>query len=467
MAQDEFSIPTVITSTLKDMGYNPDTSMQTKIAEWWSWYSSTAEFYSGNEVIPGARGQRIRISRHRLTMRMARRVCKEWASLLMGEGFNISCPDDEAANTALSAWESETAFDLLGEGLVERTFGLGTGAWALWIAEDEDGTRKIRARTYDARAILPLSWDVDDCSECAFVTRVNARGKELTQLQAHVIGDDGTYHILTHIFDVKNDKEVTLDGIITDYNTGVSVPTFALIRPAIENIHADISAMGTSIFDDAIGAIQLVDNAFDSISREIDATKTKVFMSDALLDVVDEQGERITRPMSFDDTVIRAVAASGTDEMIKVFSPTIRIDALRQALDTSLEVLGDLTGFGQQYFRLTPQGGLKTATEVASDNAALMRNMRRHEIILRAAVERICTAALAMMGYDAKAVATFDDSIITDTVQERTMALSEVGAGVMPRWLYAVKYLGMSEDEARTITGEAQDAQSQPLGTML
>lgn len=467
MAQDEFSIPAVITNTLKDMGYNPDTSMQTKIAEWWSWYSSTAEFYSGNEVIPGARGQRIRISRHRLTMRMARRVCKEWASLLMGEGFNISCPDDEAANTALSAWESETAFDLLGEGLVERTFGLGTGAWALWIAEGEDGSRKVRARTYDARAILPLSWDVDDCSECAFATRVSVRSKELIQLQAHVIDDDGNYHIVTRIFDLKNDKEVALDGIITDYNTGVSVPTFALIRPAIENIHADISAMGTSIFDDAIGAIQLVDNAFDSISREIDATKTKVFMSDALLDVVDEQGERVTRPMSFDDTVIRSVAGSGTDDLITVFSPSIRIDALRQALDTSLEVLGDLTGFGQQYFRLTPQGGLKTATEVASDNAALMRNMRRHEIILRGAAERICTAVLALMGFNTKVIATFDDSIITDTVQERTMALSEVGAGVMPRWLYAVKYLGMSESEARSITGEAQDAQQQPIGTML
>lgn len=449
------------------MGYTPDTAMQAKVAEWWSWYSSTAKFYNGDEVIPGPRGKYIRIDRHRLTMRMARRVCKEWASLLMGEGFNVSCPEDEAADKTLAAWEESTAFDLLGEGLVERSFGLGTGAWALWIAEGEDGSRKVRARTYDARAILPLSWDVDDCSECAFATRVSVRGKELTQLQAHVIGDDGNYHIITRLFDAKSDKEATLDGIIPDYDTGVTVPTFALVRPAIENIHADISAMGTSIFDDAIGAIQLVDNAFDSISREIDATKTKVFMSDALLDVVDEQGERITRPMSFDDTVIRAVAASSGEDMIKVFSPAIRIDALRQALDTSLEVLGDLTGFGQQYFRLTPQGGLKTATEVASDNAALMRNMRRHEIILRAAVERICTAALKMMGYDAKVVATFDDSIITDTVQERTMALSEVGAGVMPRWLYAVKYLGMSEDEARTITGEAQDAQQQPLGTML
>lgn len=66
-----------------------------------------------------------------------------------------------------------------------RAFGLGTGAFAVWL---DVGRRLVRVRHYDARMVVPLSWDAEGVRECAFVTRCFSRGALLDQLQMHVVG---------------------------------------------------------------------------------------------------------------------------------------------------------------------------------------------------------------------------------------------------------------------------------------
>ena len=61
---------------------------------------------------------------------------------------------------------------------------------------------------------------------------------------------------------------------------------------------------------------------------------------------------------------------------------TQRTDAQAKALRTALQMLGDLCGFGITYFDFDGAGYVRTATEVPSDNSALMRNIRRHEHVL-------------------------------------------------------------------------------------
>ena len=69
-----------------------------------------------------------------------------------------------------------------------RAFGLGTGAWALWV---DAGSREVRVRRYDAQMAVPLTWDEEGVTECAFVTRAFWRGKAVDQVQLHLRGDAG------------------------------------------------------------------------------------------------------------------------------------------------------------------------------------------------------------------------------------------------------------------------------------
>ena len=104
------------------------------------------------------------------------------------------------------------------------------------------------------------------------------------------------------------------------------------------------------------------------------------------------------------------------------FTPALRADAQAKALKTALQMLGDLTGFGISYFDFDGAGYVKTATEVSSDNSALMRNIRRHEHALEGAIAGICRAVMAAsrslgaeLPEEGEVRVAFDDSIITDT----------------------------------------------------
>ena len=110
---------------------------------------------------------------HRRSIHPAMRVCKEWGSLLFNEEVKVVCENQKATDW-INSFFSSTNFMNSAQATVVRAFGLGTGAWALWI---DLGKRKVRIRHYDARMVIPLSWDKDSITECAFVTRAFYRGK--------------------------------------------------------------------------------------------------------------------------------------------------------------------------------------------------------------------------------------------------------------------------------------------------
>ena len=457
---NEHSIPSCVTEALKAMGYRADDSMQAHAREWWEWYTAKAGWY---DVDQNVNGRKFRTRRH--TLHPARRVCREWASMILDDDGTKVGTDLDDVTELLEEWVSDTRFVPTAQRALERAFGVGTGALALWFDLSPDGGAEIRARRYDARMVLPLSWDDDGVTECAFVARAYVGGNAVHQLQVHAPDPEtGTYHVVTRLFDEKSGAEVADDGIMPDFDTGTDLRTFAILRPALDNVYAEGTYMGQSVFADALDAVKGVDNAFDSMQREIDATKVKVFMSEELFEITDENGRAVPVPMSPDNTVIMKLGSSPGREMLEVFSPAIRTQQLEGALNVALAELGDLTGFGQDYFRYDKAGGIRTATEVSASSSALMRNIRKHENELRPQLEALLACVLAcqraLNGWpvpDGCSVRVdFDDSIIQDTASEKAQMLAEVSAGIVPRWMYLERFYAMDEDEARELAGDPE-----------
>ncbi len=450
MAIDEFQIPAHVKKAIKEAGYSVPSNMDTYIQQWFDWYSGKDDFYKIDYVDTNGRKRKL----DRLSIRPAKRVSAEWASLLLNDDTEISV-DSANANEWLQGYMDTSNFWPTGQMIVEKAFAMGTAAWALWFNVDDETSIKIRR--YDARMVVPLSWDEDGVSECAFVTRVSVKGKSADQLMMHVL-EDGTYHIKTMLFIDSRPVNPESAGAFDDLDTGCTTPTFGIIRPAMENTVVDLSPYGMSVFADAVDAVKAVDLAYDAMFEEVDLTKVRVFMDEAMIDVRTSDGKVVPMPKT-DNRFFRKLAGNdAAKNFMEVFSPEIRIDPLRQAFDVALAELGDLCGFGQQYFALEKSGGLKTATEVASDNSALMRNVRKHENMIRGAIQDVITSLLTCARIHCGApieddfgpvTVTFDDSIITDTQAEKNMMMSEIAAGLVPKWKYAVEFYGMSEDEAK------------------
>lgn len=256
------------------------------------------------------------------------------------------------------------------------------------------------------------------------------------------------YRIRTARFD-GDGREVAVPGAAADVATGCASPTFGIVRPAVPNTRVDFSPYGQSVFADAVDAVQSVDLAYDALVNEVDAGKMRVFLSDVMFDQErTADGRRVPIPFGKDDcTMFRKVMS--TEDTIQEFAPALRTEAQGKAFRLALQVLGDLCDPGTNYFNLDNVGYVKTATEVSSDNSALMRNVRKNENALEGALAGVAHALLACarhMGVDlpeeGDVSVIYDDSIVQDTASEKRQDMDEVTAGLMTREEYRRKWYG-------------------------
>ena len=444
--QQEYWVPECIREYLGGLGFVlPLEAMEGYIRSWHEWMQSSGDFCDYRDTDGFGRLYEV----HRRSIHPAMRVCQEWGSLLLNDKTSVVC-EDQACTDWLSSFFSAKHFMPAAQATVVKAFGMGTGAWALWV---DVGKKAVKVRHYDARMVVPLTWDEEGVTECAFVTRVFYRGRAVDQLQMHMLGPLGTYQIRTVCFD-SDGNMIEPEGIIPEYDTGSVWPTFSIVRPAVTNTRVDFSPYGQSVFADAIDAVQAVDLTFDALISEVDVSKMRVFLSDVMFDQkTDGKGKRIPIPFGKGDcTVFRKVMS--TEDMVQEFAPALRTSVQSEAFRIALQMLGDLTGFGLRYFDFDESRGyIKTATEVSSDNSALMRNIARHVHLLDASLANIGHALLHMgrsfgdsLPDEGLITCRFDDSIITDTAAEKEQDMREVGV-TMAVWEYRHKWYG--EDEAK------------------
>ena len=454
----DFTIPTYVTQWLTNKGYTqPHKAMDSHIEKWYRWLKASTDFYAFDYVDTA----NVRRRGHRMSIKPAKRVCAEWASLLLNDKTEINC-QEQTCTDYLNAYLQSSGFVPMAQELVERAFALGTGAVALWLNPAES---EIAFDIYDARMMIPLSWDRGGITECAFCTQASIQGEIIDQLQLHV-KESGTYHIKTVCF-TSEGREVTFEDVLGDLDTQCATPTFCVVRPAISNTVVDLSPFGMSIFEDAIDGIKSVDLSYDAIYNEIGTGKLRIFIPDMLVETLDKDGKKMAIPFGRDDDVIYR-KVSTTDDNIDFFAPALRTEQQVKAYRTAWQTLGDLCGFGLKYFDVDESGGLKTATEVTSDNSALMRNIRKHENLLARGLAQFCASVLqcarvfdvaqvvqgvniAGSSLPAEGVITinFDDSIITDTTAEKAQDLAEYSAGLMNGWEYRAKWYAEDEDTAK------------------
>lgn len=449
---------------LKRQGYQPRNVMDQHIRAWWSWYQVTNGFYAGDRADTG-RGPD---PSGRLSIRPARAVCDEWASLVMDEKTSIGSQD-----RALSEWLSGHAAAFVSEQAdnLALAFALGSGCWAVGVDGVGDDGRGAEAVVsvdfYDAGKVVPLTSDGCDSVSVALVSRCLVGGRVLDRVQVHepVEETGGTYHIRTWLFDpALQGKPVDSGLVVADLDTRSTLPTYAIVRPALSNTYEEFTPLGVSVFDDAVDTIKLVDATFDAMYWRTRLGLPRVICEESGIKVDPKTGVA-DLGSTIDQKLFKALPGKvGQSSPLTVYDPGTRADESETAMNDALSMLSVKCGFGPNYFSFTRQGGLKTAREVVSDNSVLYRNLRKHEGKVGEALRRLFAGAYAAecgvrTGSAPTGVSvdvTWDDSVVEDADAERETMKDDVARGLCPKWRYVAKYYGMGEDEAREFTGEAK-----------
>lgn len=436
----------VIKQYLADKGYNTSSDdTYSHIDEWLEWYKGYVEKFHEYKIFNGT----ITTSNTRYTMGMAKKVCEDWANLLLNEKVAINAGEyTNRLNEILTA----NNFLVRANQLIELTFALGTGAFVEYMAGEDVIIDYIRAEM-----IYPLSWDNGDITECAFGSTRVLDGKEVVYLQIHRFGNEELgenveeYYIENKYINAKDGKEMDIPGDIEELiATGSVKPLFQIIMPNIcNNIDLD-SPLGISAFANCIDQLKGCDLIYDSYMNEFVLGRKRILVPISAAKMQMQQ-EGIAAP-TFDpnDNVYYQMPGDRQNDLkLTEVDMSIRASEHELGMQRSLDILSLKMGMGTGRYQFD-SSGVKTATEVISDKSDLYQNRQKNAIVINSAILGMVSAISFLdKGSEEKATVNFDDSIIEDSNTTIDKNIKLVTGGLRSKISAIMEINKCSEEEAK------------------
>lgn len=441
---------------LTGLGYSPPVEeTYSHIASWMAWYQNDVKKFHEYKIYDGVRLR----SEKRYRLGMAKKVCEDWANLILNEKVSIKAGEYESRlNEILDA----NNFRVRGNQLIELAFALGTGAFVEYLGQDEN----VIIDFVRADMIYPLSYDNNDVTECAFGSYRNYNGKECIYLQIHRFGreDQGEnpkeYYLENKYIDVNSGMNVELPesmcGIIA---TGYEKPLFQIIVPnMVNNIDLD-SPMGISVFANAVDEVKGCDLVYDSYMNEFILGRKRILVPISMAKMMMEQDkvssgkDRANIPTpEFDlsETVFYQVPGDRNSDLKPTeVDMTIRASDHELGIQRALDMCSFKCGLGTGRYQFD-SSGVKTATEVISDKSDLYQNLQKNEIPVKAAILGMVRAVSFLdKGTEVEATVDFDDSVIEDTNTTVDRNIKLVGAGLRSKLTAIMEINKCSKAEAQ------------------
>lgn len=410
---------TAARAAIEKLGFYPlDSAIYAKIAEWKSWYCGENRDFHFYKVYNGKKDIECR----RKSLRMAQRVCEDWANLLLNEKATVSA-GNETDTRLLQRVLCDNSFSVRGNRLCELAFALGTAAFVENVERGRVCIDYVRADS-----IFPLSMCGDEVVECAFCSHIRRGGKTLLYVQVHTRASDGGYLLRNALFEENGEQVPLPDGILSEVRSPVRL--FQLISPNIVNKDELFSPFGASVFAGALDCLAGCDLVYDSFCNEFLLGRKRIFVPVSLArTLTDEAGE--TRPI-FDPNDMAYIAMPDDQKLTEV-DMHLRADEHIAALREQIDLLSERCGLGTHRFCVDASASVKTATEVVSENSVLYQNLSKHRKVFEKAVIELSRAVLCLLnrphGKDTEISVDFDDSIIRDRASEKAEDRLDVSLG--------------------------------------
>lgn len=215
--------------------------------------------------------------------------------------------------------------------------------------------------------------------------------------------------------------------------------------------------------------LKSLDIAFDSFQREFALGKKRIIVPEtAIKTTVDPVSGQITRYFDADDEVYEAMNLGDMDaDAIKDISVQLRVEEHISSINALLNILAMQIGFNAGTFTFDG-AGVKTATEVISENSETFRTKQDHETNVEAAIQELVEAiveiadAFNVFPRPAKyeVSVAFDDSIAQDKDADINEQIKLLSNGLQLKKKALMKIHGLTDKEAEEMLAEIQAEQT-------
>lgn len=272
-----------------------------------------------------------------------------------------------------------------------------------------------------------------------------------------------------------------LSPAVTVENIGESL--FTYIRVAGANNLDDNSPLGMSVYGNAMDTLRAVDYAYDGLCQEVKLGRKRIIVPARAvkeITVTDPITGNTRRERYFDadDEAYEALNFDNAEDMqVHDNSLAVRVTEFTDAINAQLSILCVQTGMDAGILSFDKEKGLKTATEVISENSKTYAMVKANQNLLRDSVIRIVRGIVDLakgygVMYDGTPVAemgdyevnvTFDDSIVQDTDANINRAVLLLSNGLISKKeiMTNPKYgIGLTEEQADEMLKVIADEQA-------
>lgn len=458
---------------LKELGYTtiPEEFYQ-RVDDWRSWYQGNVKGFHRYKRYNGNK----KVNVQRATLGMGKKVCEDWANLLMNEKVKITL-EGKAEQEFIDRIFTQNNFTVKANEMQEMKSALGTVAYIprvvnygmLSTGEPVPGNATDIALDYvTIDHIFPLTWQNGYITECAFDSIVTRSGKNYLYLQIHRKDEYGFYVIENSIYRIENEslsdasmKDVPgFERIPPVVHTGSDKRQFVIDRLNIANNLDYLLPVGIPVFANAVDVLRGIDCAYDCYINEFENGPLILAVKMAATKWEDGQP-------SIDDNdrrfyLLEEDATGGN--VITPISPQLRTAQLNVGLQDMLNLLSSKCGFGETYYRFNG-GSVATATQVISENSTMFRTIKKHEIVLEQVLIELCRILLrlgniamnANLREDVEISIDFDDSIIEDKATNFARDMQLLGAGIMNDYEFRMRWMNEDEETAKAALPKMQE----------
>ena len=455
-------------------------------------------------------------------LNLSKALCAEIAGMVWTDQTGVSVSTNgmpegaDPADDPLQKWVlavlKQNNFGSKMQGAIEQAAALGGEAMKVWREARHDadgneipGSERVKIGWCMADQFVPTAWDNAEVTEGCFISRIAKGGYYYTRLEWHKW--DGLTYVITNelyrsdMYKLGSTEPQDILGVrvplatiypLLDEETtmhGVEASLFSYFHTPTANNIDDNSPLGVSIYANAMETLHALDVCFDSFVREFRLGKKRIIVPARMIKaIVDPVSGELRRYFDAMDETYEALSTDDPDSLkIQDNSVELRVEEHVSAMNAFLNILCLQLGLSAGTFSFDAKsGGVKTATEVVSENSKTYKTVRTFQNMIRPAVTRLIDNIIAvgalydMRTEDGQRVAdlrargysvniAMDDGITQDRQTNINEGISLVGAGLMSKktFLTDPKYGQCLTPEAAQAELEQIAAESRVTGGLL